>query len=49
MKGGHGGISPVNEKGKLKPEALDVLSVVAQYDVALASCHLHPKEIRTLF
>ena len=49
VKGGYGGISPVNEKGKLKPEALDVLSVVAQYDVALASCHLHPKEIRTLF
>ncbi len=49
VKGAFGGISPVNERGKLKPEALDVLSVVAQHDVALASCHLHPKEIRVLF
>jgi hypothetical protein len=49
VKGGYGGISPVNERGKLKPEALDVISVAAQYDVALASCHLHPKEIRVLF
>ncbi|MFQ5913639.1 MAG: DUF6282 family protein [Nitrospinota bacterium] len=47
--GGYGGISPVDESGKLKPEALDVLAVVAKYDVALASCHLHPREIRILF
>ncbi len=49
VSGGYGGISPVDERGKLKPEALDVLSVAAQYDVALASCHLSPKEIRVLF
>ncbi|MFQ5691520.1 MAG: DUF6282 family protein [Nitrospinota bacterium] len=49
VKGGYGGISPVNEKGRLRPEALDVLSVVAQHDVALASCHLHPRETRVLF
>lgn len=49
VRGGYGGISPVDEKGRLKPEALDVLSVAAQYDAALASCHLHPREIRVLF
>ncbi len=49
VSGGYGGISPINDRGKLKPEALDVLSLVAQYDVALASCHLSTKEIRILF
>lgn len=50
QQGGRGGegIWILDEEGKLKPEVLEVLELVARYNVILGTCHLSPREIVTL-
>ena len=40
---------PLFEDGKLRPEVLDVLDVVAESGMALASGHIHASETRVVF
>jgi Family of unknown function (DUF6282) len=40
---------PLFENGKLRPEVLDVLDVIAATDIALASGHIHASETRIVF
>jgi len=39
------GIAIRGEDGKLRPEVLEVLSLVAEHDAILGTCHLSPQEI----
>lgn len=40
---------PLFENGKLRPELLDILDVIAATDIALASGHIHASETRIIF
>lgn len=40
---------PLFENGKLRPELLDILDVIAATDIALASGHIHASETRIVF
>lgn len=40
---------PLFENGKLRPEVLDVLDVIAATDIALASGHIHASETKIVF
>lgn len=40
---------PLFEYGKLRPELLDILDVIAATDIALASGHIHASETRIVF
>lgn len=40
---------PLFEYGKLRPELLDILDVIAATDIALASGHIHASETRIIF
>lgn len=42
------GYSVLTETGKLRNEVYEVLELVAEYDVMLATCHLSPREIVVL-
>jgi hypothetical protein len=42
------GIAVIGEDGKLRPEVLDVLSLVAEHNAILGTCHLSSREIVVL-
>jgi hypothetical protein len=42
------GISVTDEEGRLRPETLEVLDLVAKYNAILGTCHLSPPEIVSL-
>lgn len=42
------GIWVVDKEGKIKPEVLETLELVAQHNAILGTCHLSPREIVTL-
>ena len=42
------GVTDLDPDGNLKPEILTIVELIAQHDVALATGHLHLREIRKL-
>jgi hypothetical protein len=46
--GGWPGIAVLDDAGALKPEALDILDLIAEYDAVLATGHLSPEEVLAL-
>jgi hypothetical protein len=50
QRGGRGGegVWVTDNEGKLKPEVVDVLKLVAEHNAILGTCHLSPKEIVAL-
>lgn len=39
------GISAIDTEGNLRPEAIEILELIAQHDAILGTCHLSPTEI----
>ena len=50
QKGGRSGegIWVLDDEGRLKPEVLEVIKLVAEHNAILGTCHLSPREIVTL-